>query len=113
MRASAAILFITLAGFAPARADEPDPLLLVAEAKPARDLWQDCTAAAVKENLASKRSPEAIAALALEHCKAREKAVVGILKKRLGAAQAGRIVADLRAYDTLVLTRIIERLRGE
>jgi hypothetical protein len=104
-----AILFVV--GTA-ARADEEDPYLSVTEAKPLRDRWQDCTAAAVKRHLESSKPAEDIADLALSSCKSRETALANVLGRRLGAAAARRIVADLRGYDRLVLTRIIERLRA-
>jgi hypothetical protein len=95
-----------------ARADEPDPFLSVSEAKPLRERWQDCAASAVKPHLDTSRSAEAIADMALASCKAREAALANVLRRRVGLAAARRIVAELRTYDRLVLTRIIERLRG-
>ena len=93
-------------------ADEPDPFLSVEEAKPLREQWQDCAATAVKRHLDSDRSAEAIADLALGGCKKRETALANVLRRRLGLSAARRIVAELRTYDRQVLTRIIERLRG-
>ena len=104
------ILFVAGTG---ARADEEDPFLTVSEAKPVREQWQECTAGAVKRHWESSRPAEAIADLALSGCKAREAALVKVLGRRLGTGAARRIVADLRNYDRLVLTRIIERLRGK
>ncbi len=95
-----------------ALADEPDPFLPVIEAKPWRERWQDCAASAVKRHLDSSRSAEAIADMALASCKAREAALANVLRRRVGLSAARRIVAELRTYDRLVLTRIIERLRG-
>jgi hypothetical protein len=96
-----------------ARADEADPFLSVTEAKPFRDRWQECTASAVKRQLESSRSAERIADLALRACRSRETALVQVLSRRLGTASARRIVAELRTYDRLVLTRIIGRIRGK
>lgn len=105
-----AILFVV--GI-PARADEEDPYLSVSEAKPLRERWQDCTAAAVKRHLESSRGAEDIADLALSACKVRENALVNVLGRRLGTAAGRRIVGELRTYDRIVLIRIIERLRGK
>jgi hypothetical protein len=96
-----------------ASADEADPFLSMSDAKPLREQWQDCAAAAVKRRLADRRPAEAIADLALGACESREAALVRVLGRRLGMAAARRIVAELRAYDRLVLARIIERLRGK
>ncbi len=97
----------------PVRADEADPFLSVVEAKPVRERWQDCTASAVKRHIDTDRSAEAIADLALAGCRAREAALVNVLSRRLGMRAARRIVSELRGYDRIVLTRIIERLRGK
>jgi hypothetical protein len=113
MRIVALLILILFVASAGARADEADPFLTVSEAKPIREQWQACTAAAVKRHWESSRPAEAIADLALSGCKARETALVKVLARRLGTAAAGRIVADLRNYDRLVLARIIERLRGK
>lgn len=94
-------------------ADEEDPFLAVSEAKPVRERWQDCTAAGVKRHLEGSRPAEAVADLAFSGCKAQEAALVRVLGRRLGPSAARRIVADLRTYDRLVLTRIIERLRSK
>jgi hypothetical protein len=105
-----AILFVV---GTPARADEEDPYLSVAEAKPLRERWQDCTAAAVKRHLESSRGAAEIADLALSTCKTRENALANVLGRRLGTAAGRRIVGELRTYDRIVLIRIIERLRGK
>jgi hypothetical protein len=96
-----------------ARADEEDPFLSVSEAMPLRQRWQDCAAQAVKRHLDSERPAEAVADLAFAACKSREAALANVLGRRLGKAAARRIVTELRNYDRLVLTRIIERLRGK
>jgi hypothetical protein len=110
------VVFCVLALFilsSAARADQADPFLSVAEAKPLREAWQECTAAAAKRGLTHSRLAEAIADSALAACKPREAALVRVLGRRLGTAAGRRIVADLGAYDRLVLIRIIERLRGK
>lgn len=113
MRILAFVVVISLVFGPAARADEADPSVSLAEAQPFRERWQACTAAAVKRRLEGKRPAEAVADLALAACKAQEAALANLLKRRLGAAAAGRIIRELRAYDRLVLTRIIERLRGK
>jgi hypothetical protein len=107
------ILFVAGVAGTEARADEADPFLTVSEAKPIREQWQACTAAAVKRDWESSRPAEAIAERALSGCKTRETALVKVLARRLGRAAARRIVTNLRDFDRLVLTRIIERLRGK
>src|SRR3712207_1549555 len=112
MRIIVLCVAISLALCLPARADEADPFLSVTEVTPARERWQDCTASAVKRHLDSNRPAEAIVDMALAGCRGREAAVVDVLRRRLGPSGARRIVSELRGYDRLVLTRIIERLRG-
>src|SRR3712207_5215576 len=84
-------------------ADEPDPFLPVAEAKPYRERWQDCTASAIKRNLHAERPTEAVVESALASCKGREAALGRVLRRRVGSASARRIVADLRDYDRAIL----------
>ena len=112
MRKFAAVLSFCLLTGAPAWADEAEPSFLATAAKPLRDRWQGCTAAAVKAHLDSKRPAESIADLALERCKAQEAALGRALKAQLGQTRADRIVTDLREFDRSVLIRIIEKLRG-
>lgn len=112
MRKIIVFLVISVMGATAALADEPDPFLSLAEAKPARERWQSCTASVAKELLGGNRSAEAIADLSFERCKARETALRNVLKRRLGTASADRVVADLRGFDRSLLIRIIERLRS-
>ena len=113
MRIIAALcIAIALVLGVPARADEDDPLGSIAEAKPLRDRWQECAATEVKGRLNKDQSAEAIAEMALVSCKAREAALMRVVQRRLGPPSAKRVVAELRAYDRMVLVRIIERLRG-
>ncbi len=113
MRNSKLLLVLFLALSAVAIADEADPFLSVRKAKPYRERWQDCTAAEVKRSLRGTRSTEVVVDEAFASCKSREAALARVLRGRLGAASARRIVTDLRAYDRSVLIRIIERLRGK
>jgi hypothetical protein len=113
MRILAFVIAISLVFGTAVRADEPDSSGSLAEAQPFRDRWQACTAAAVKRRLEGKRPAEAVADLALDACKAQEAALANVLKRRLGPSAARRVVDDLRTYDRVVLTRIIERLRGK
>jgi hypothetical protein len=99
-------------GGAAALADEPDPFLSVAEAAPARERWQSCTASVAKEQLSGTRPAAAVADLAFDRCKTRETALRNLLKRRLGAASAERIVEELRSFDRSLLIRIIEKLRS-
>jgi hypothetical protein len=99
-------------GTTSALADEPDPFLSLEQAKPYRERWQTCTAAVAKDNLKGALRPEAVADLAFERCKAREAALRTVLKRRLGAASANRIVDDLRGLDRSLLIRVIEKLRS-
>lgn len=99
-------------GASAARADEPDPFLSLEQAKPYRERWQNCTAAVAKENLSGALAAPDIADRAFERCKAKEAALRGILKRRLGAASANRIVDELRGFDRSLLIRVIEKLRS-
>ena len=94
------------------RADEFDPLLSITEAKPYRERWQECAASAVERELEGKRPVQAIVEGALASCRDRESALAQLLRRRVGARSARRIVSGLRDFDRLVLTRIVERLRG-
>ena len=107
------LALVALVSFTAALADEPDPLLSIAEAKPYRERWQDCAASAVERELRGARPAEAIVDAALMSCRDREAALARVLRRRIGASSARRIVEDLRAYDRLVLIRIVERLRGK
>jgi hypothetical protein len=111
MRIVVLCIVISLLGSTAAGADE-DPFLSVSEAQPLRERWQDCAAAAVKRHLDRGEPAEAVADKALGGCKGREAALANVLRRRLGMAAARRIVDELRTYDRAVLTRIIERLRG-
>ncbi|MDQ4135144.1 MAG: hypothetical protein M3158_03070 [Pseudomonadota bacterium] len=105
------VAFLAL-GAGAALADEPDPFLTLEQAKPYRERWQTCTATAAKENLEGTLPAAEIADRAFEHCKAREAALRNVLKRRLGAASANRIVDDLRGFDRSLLIRVIEKLRS-
>ena len=113
MRILKLLLVFAFALSAGAIADEADPFLSVAEAKPYRERWQDCTASEIKRSLPGSRSVEAVVDEAFASCKGRETALGQVLRRRVGAASARRIVTDLRDYDRAVLIRIIERLRGK
>lgn len=93
-------------------ADEPDPFQLVAEARPFREHWQECTASAVEAGLRSAGSAKAVVDAALKRCRADERALARALSRRMGPDSSRRIVTELREYDRLVLTRIVERLRA-
>lgn len=95
------------------RADEFDPLLSITEARPFREQWQECAASAVEREVEGKRPVQAIVEGALKSCRDRESALAQLLRRRVGARSARRIVSGLRDFDRLVLTRIIERLRGQ
>lgn len=94
-----------------ALADELDPFLSVEQATPYRERWQTCTAGIAKEKLGGTLPAAAVADLAFERCRGREAALRNLLKRRLGAASAGRIVDDLRGFDRSLLIRVIEKLR--
>jgi hypothetical protein len=106
------IAFLSM-GAAAARADEPDPFLTLEQAKPYRERWQNCTAAVAKENLSGTVPAAEIADRAFERCRAREAALRAVLRRRLGAASADRIVDDLRGFDRSLLIRVIEKLRSD
>jgi hypothetical protein len=112
------IVCIVILGSLPAslssvRADEFDPLLSITEAKPYRERWQECAASAVERELEGKRPVQAIVDGALNSCRDRESALAQLLHRRVGVRSARRIVSSLRDFDRLVLTRIVERLRGQ
>jgi hypothetical protein len=85
---------------------------LVAEAKPFRERWQECTVSTVETGLHRAASAEAVVDAALKRCRADERALARVLARRIGAVSSRRVVTELREYDRLVLTRIVERLRG-
>jgi hypothetical protein len=113
MRKIFVLLGFLLAGAPAALADEPDPFLSLEQAKPYRERWQTCTASVAKKNLGGSLPAAGIADLAFERCKAAETALKNVLKRRLGAASADRIVADLREFDRSLLIRVIEKLRKD
>jgi hypothetical protein len=95
------------------RADEFDPLLAIGEARPYRERWQACAAEAVERELQGQRPVKAVVDDALESCRDRESALARLLRRRMDARSVRRIVGELRDYDRLVLTRILERLRSK
>jgi hypothetical protein len=113
MRKIVVLLAFSLFGATGSLADEPDPFFSLEQAKPYRERWQNCTASVAKQNLSGPRSAPVVADLAFERCKAQETALRNVLKRRLGAVSADRIVGDLRGFDRSLLIRIIDKLRAD
>ena len=113
MRKIIVLFAFSLLGATGSLADEPDPFLTLEQAKPYRERWQNCTASVAKQNLSGPRAAAAVADLAFQRCEAQESALRNVLSRRLGAASADRIVADLRGFDRSLLIRIIDKLRSD
>jgi hypothetical protein len=113
MRKIVVLFAFSLLGATSSLADEPDPFLTLEQAKPYRERWQNCTALVAKQNLSGPRSAAAVVDLAFQRCKAQESALRNVLRRRLGAVSADRIVADLRGFDRSLLIRIIDKLRSD
>ena len=113
MRKIFVLLGFLLMGAPASLADEPDPFLSLEQAKPFRERWQACTASVAKTHLEGSRQAAEIADLAFERCRAAETGLKNVLKRRLGAASADRIVSDLRGLDRSLLIRVIDKLRTD
>jgi hypothetical protein len=103
-------------GVAPvALADEPPDLeelrAIGAQAVPARDAWEGCTASVVKEALRTERPAEEIADQALRRCKNREDQLLSVVAKRIGRQKASTVLAALRTLHRESLVSVVEELR--
>ena len=102
-------------GVAPvALADEPDLeelRAIGAQAVPARDAWEGCTASVFKEALRTERPAEEIADQALRRCKNREDQLLSVVAKRIGRQKASTVLAALRTLHRESLVSVVEELR--
>ena len=101
---SAWVVFLVVGVASIALADEPDLeelRAIGAEAVPARDAWERCTASVVKEELRSERSAEEIADQALRRCKNREDRLLSVVVKRIGRHKASGALSA--APDGLII----------
>jgi hypothetical protein len=110
MRNVALVVLILLAA-SPVRADEIDPALVLAEAKPFRDAWERCAAGAVKALAPSARPAAAVADLALARCRTQERALERKLASGVGRASAARVMTVLRDSTRSSLVEVVARLR--
>jgi hypothetical protein len=110
MRNVALVVMILLAASS-ARADEIDPALVLAEAKPFRDAWERCAAGAVRDLAPGRRPPAAVADLALARCRAQERALERKLAGGVGRPSAARVMSVLRDSTRASLVEVVSRLR--
>src|SRR5215208_116970 len=96
-----------------AKADEPaDRLLRVGRsAIPARDAWERCLAAKVRDGRTSSGSAETLADRALASCKKSEARLDAVLARGVGSQQAASIVAQLRHTHRENLILVVHELR--
>jgi hypothetical protein len=110
-RAFALLLVLFAAPSLPARADEPSEI--AEKAVPARDAWELCLATQARGSAETREHPAAAADRALERCRRRERSLERVLAGELGAAAAGRILAELRRLQRSSLMDVIEELRAQ
>jgi hypothetical protein len=100
----------------PAAADEPPPIevakAVADRAKPLRDRWEQCAAAAVRADLPSKTPAEDLAEQALTRCKPRETALGQFLTRQVGREQASRVTASVRRMLRINLILVINAFRN-
>jgi hypothetical protein len=106
-------LVLALLAASVARADEPEPRLelLVRSAIPARDAWERCTAAKIRQEETSSDSPETLADQALVSCKRSETRLATVLARGIGPRRAASIIAQLRKTHRENLLFVIRELR--
>jgi hypothetical protein len=95
-------------------ADEPDLhelRAIGAQAAPARDAWESCTASVIKGELQSERPAEELAQQALRRCKRREAQLLSVLANRIGDQNAVTAISELRNLHRESLISVIEELR--
>lgn len=107
--AFAAFLSLAAAG---ARADEPDPDLVLAEAKPFRDALELCAARAAKELARGKLPPERAARAALDRCRSQEGRLRKFLIDQLGRESANSILEAVRTSYRDSLVDVVRELRS-
>ena len=73
----------------PASSDELDTLLLVQEAQPLRDQWQECAAGFARNWLNSKLTAERLAETAFRNCRSREVATPDLHRKEDRSPEGG------------------------
>src|SRR4051812_3583135 len=95
------------------KADEPaDRLLRVGRsAIPARDAWERCLAAKVRDGRTSSGSAETLADRALVWCKKSEARLDAVLARGVGSQKATSIVAQLRHTHRENLILVVRELR--
>ena len=96
-----------------AKGDEPEPRreLVARSAIPARDAWEKCTAAKVRQEETSSDSPETLADQALASCKRSEMRLAAVLARGIGTRRAASIIAQLRKTHRENLLFVIRELR--
>ena len=108
------VLAALLVSISIAHADEPDVESLLATASkavPYRDAWERCTAAAVKRDLASDLTPEALANRAVSRCRQQEMRLRAVLAKSVGRVEAQTVVEQLRRLYRSNLETNVEDLK--
>ena len=95
-----------------ALADAPDPLDVPADVQRLRESWLQCTAAAAKGHVRSRRPAAAVADAALQRCKAPEQALARALNRQLGPDGAARVLERVRETDRANLIQAVEELRA-
>jgi hypothetical protein len=111
---SVGVVFLLVGVGSVALADEPDLhelRAIGAQAVPARDAWESCTAAVIKGELPSARPPEELADQALRRCRKREARLLAVLANRIGRQKATTVISQLRTLHRESLMSVIEELR--
>jgi hypothetical protein len=96
------------------RADEPAVSQLpeiAAQATPARDEWERCLARSVRHELSSKRTPEDIAARALNMCARQQRRLQAALARGIGKKRAEIVITEVRRMQRDGLVLVVEELR--
>ena len=92
--------------------EPPDPLDLPTDVQRLRESWLQCTAAAAKGHVRSRRPAPAVADAALQRCTASEQALARALNRQLGPEGAARVLDQVRESDRANLTQAVEALRA-
>lgn len=96
-----------------AKADEPaDRLLWIGtSAIPARDAWERCLAAKLRDEITSGGSAATLAYRALAYCQKSEARLNAVLTRGVGSRKAASIVAQLRHTHRENLSLVVRELR--
>ena len=96
----------------PPAAQSLSPIALPTDVHGLREGWLQCTAAAAKGHVRSRRPAAAVADAALQRCKAPEQALARALNRQLGPDGAARVLERVRETDRANLIQAVEELRA-